>query len=86
VAEEQALDPKPGELLILKNREGRLGTDYMIFNPLRTDWKEDPALNGTESKRAANEGVISAGNSKTNGKEGAENGARESGDGLRGSA
>jgi hypothetical protein len=57
--DEQAFDLKPGELLALKNRAGPMGTVYMVFDPKRTDWKEDPNLNG-ESKRAANDPVFSA--------------------------
>lgn len=54
--DEEALDPKTGELLILKNRDGAMGTVHMIFDPRRTDWKEVPM----ESKRADIQPVISA--------------------------
>lgn len=57
--DEQALDLKPGELLALKNRAGPMGTVYLVFDPKRTDWKEDPELNG-ESKRTVNEPAFSA--------------------------
>lgn len=48
MAEDQYLLPKPGELLVLKNRDGAAGrVIHMIYEPTRTDWKESPALNGT---------------------------------------
>lgn len=46
IPEDQANDLKPGELLILKNRDGAAGrTIHMIYSPQHTDWKENPELN-----------------------------------------
>ena len=52
MAEDQHLLPKPGELIVLKNRDGAQGVViHMIYEPTRTDWKETPGMNGTESKK-----------------------------------
>lgn len=46
--EDQYMQPKPGELLVLKNRDGAAGrVIHMVYEPTRTDWKENPDLNGT---------------------------------------
>lgn len=43
--DEQMNQPKPGELLVIKNRNGHTGTVYTIYDPTRTEWKEAPGLN-----------------------------------------
>lgn len=43
--DELADDPKPGELICIKNRHGPLFTDFLVYNPTRTDWMEDPTKN-----------------------------------------
>jgi len=43
--EHEINDPKNGELIILKSREGERGTIYMVFDPTRTEWIEDRELN-----------------------------------------
>lgn len=54
--EDQANDLKPGELLILKNRDGAAGrTIHMIYSPQHTDWKENPELNQPGERPAATE-------------------------------
>ena len=43
---------RPGELLVLKNRHGAAGmTIHLVYSPTRTDWKEDPELNGGGEKK-----------------------------------
>lgn len=37
---------RAGELLILKQRSGNEGTIHMVYNTHRTDWQENPSLNG----------------------------------------
>jgi hypothetical protein len=52
MAEDQYMQPKPGELLVLKNRDGAAGrVIHMIYEPTRTDWKENPSLNGQKERK-----------------------------------
>lgn len=51
LAEEQANDPKPGELLVLKNRHGPANrVIHLLYSPVHTDWKENPAYTEQERK------------------------------------
>lgn len=43
--DEEAEEVKPGELLILKNRDGAARTIHLLFSPPHTDWREVDELN-----------------------------------------
>jgi replicative DNA helicase len=45
VADEDRNKPKPAELIILKNRDGGLGTIHLVFDPSRVAFAENPKLN-----------------------------------------
>jgi replicative DNA helicase len=37
---------RPGELIVMAQRNGPDGTIHMVYNSARTDWQENPSLNG----------------------------------------
>lgn len=63
VADDEVKVVKAGELLILKNRNGPMGTIHTLYHSSRTDWVEDQKANKTVGEEEREEALRGHGSS-----------------------